>query len=99
MVPIEDNGRTRIAIPIELTEHELARLQQWARGRKMVDRLVHRAKIILATAEGAENEDIAKHLGCTRRTVGTWRNRFADGRLEFLKKDAPRRGRWRARLE
>ncbi len=56
-MPIEDHGRMRIAIPIELTEHELATLQQWARGRKTEARLVLRAKIILAAAEGAENQD------------------------------------------
>jgi transposase len=93
---MEDHGGMRIAVPIELTEHELATLQQWARGRKTEARLVLRAKIILAAAEGAENQDIAKQLGCTRRTVGTWRNRFADGRLEILMNDAPRSVRKRS---
>ncbi|MCC7422444.1 MAG: helix-turn-helix domain-containing protein, partial [Planctomycetaceae bacterium] len=36
-------------------------------------RLVLRAKIVLAAAEGRENKDIAAELGCTRRTVGEWR--------------------------
>jgi transposase len=47
----------------------------------------------LAAAEGRENRDIAQQLGCTRRTVGTWRNRFASDRLPGIEKDAPRGGR------
>jgi transposase len=54
---------------------------------------VLRAKIVLAAAEGRENKQIAKELGCTRRTVGTWRNRFAEAGLAAIEKDAPRGGR------
>jgi len=32
-------------------------------------------------------------MGCTRRTVGTWRNRFASDRLAGIERDAPRGGR------
>ena len=62
-------------------------------GRSTPSRLVLRAKIVLAAADGAENKDIASSLGCTRRTVGTWRNRFAKDRLEGIEQDAPRPGR------
>ncbi|MCC7419373.1 MAG: helix-turn-helix domain-containing protein, partial [Planctomycetaceae bacterium] len=65
-------------------------------------RLVLRAKIVLAAAEGRENKDIAAELGCTRRTVGEWRIRFAEFRLEGIERDAPRGGRTpevRARFE
>jgi transposase len=47
----------------------------------------------LAAAEGKRNEEIAADLGCTRHTVGTWRNRFASNRLPGIEKDAPRGGR------
>jgi len=83
----------RVAKPIVLTDDERTSLSQWARGRKTPARLVQRAKIVLAAAEGKENKDIASELKCTRRTVGTWRNRFVEGRLDALKKDAPRSGR------
>ncbi|MFM7165216.1 MAG: helix-turn-helix domain-containing protein, partial [Planctomycetaceae bacterium] len=53
-------------------------------GEKRTARLVQRAKIVLAAAEGKENKDIASELKCTRRTVGTWRNRFVEGRLDAL---------------
>jgi transposase len=68
-------------------------LTKWARGRSTPARLVQRAKIILAAADGKRNDEIASVVGCTRRTVGTWRNRFAERRLTGIEKDAPRGGR------
>jgi transposase len=55
--------------------------------------LVQRARIVLGAAEGRENREIAAELGCTRRTAGTWRNRFAADRLAGIERDAPRSGR------
>jgi transposase len=83
----------RVAKVITLSDEERASLTRWSRGRSTPTRLVLRAKIVLAAAEGRENKDIAQNLGCTRRTVGEWRNRFAEFRLEGLEKDAPRGGR------
>jgi transposase len=56
-------------------------------------RLVLRAKIVLAAAEGKENKDIAVELETLRKTVGLWRKRFAQERLAGIEKDAPRGGR------
>lgn len=92
----------RVAKTIALTDEERATLMKWARGRSTQVRLVLRAKIILAAADGSENKDIAAQLGCTRRTVGTWRARFATDRLAGIEHDAPRGGRTpaqRARFE
>jgi transposase len=83
----------RVAKAILLTNEERVTLTKWARGRSTPARLVIRAKIVLAAADGRENQDIAAELGCTRRTVGTWRNRFADERLAGIERDAPRGGR------
>lgn len=76
----------RIAKAIELSDEERVALTKWSRGRSTPAQLVLRAKIVLAA--GQRNKDIAAELGCTRRTVGTWRNRFAEER-----QDAPRPGR------
>jgi transposase len=84
----------RVAKIITLTDDERRTLTQWARGRSTPARLVQRAKIVLASAEGRENKGIAAELGCTKRTVGTWRNRFAEHRLKGIEKDAPRGGRF-----
>jgi transposase len=83
----------RVAKPITLTDEQRTTLTKWSRGRSTPARLVLRAKIVLAAAEGRENKEIAAELGCTPRTVGTWRNRFAERRLRGIEKDAPRRGR------
>jgi transposase len=83
----------RVAKAITLTEQERVTLSKWARGRSTPARLVLRARIVLAAAEGRENQEIATQLGCTRRTVGTWRNRFATERLAGIEQDAPRGGR------
>ncbi len=92
----------RVAKAITLTDEERATLMKWARGRSTPARLVQRARIILAASDGRENKDIAAQLGCTRRTAGTWRNRFATDRLAGIEHDAPRGGRrpaQRARFE
>ena len=83
----------RIAKAIILTDDERVTLTKWARGRSTPARLVQRAKILLAAADGRENKVIARELGCGRRTVGTWRNRFVTGRLAGIEHDAPRGGR------
>lgn len=92
----------RVAKAIILTDEERITLTKWARGRSTPARLVQRAKIVLAAADGRENKDIAAQLGCTPRTVGTWRNRFVAERLAGIEHDAPRGGRTpaqRARFE
>ena len=83
----------RIAKTIVLNEEDRLTLTKWSRGRSTPARLVLRAKIVLAAALGRENKDIATDLGCTRRTVSTWRNRFVTLGLGVLQQDAPRSGR------
>ncbi len=83
----------RVAPKIDLTAEERKVLERWARGRSTPARLVLRAKIVLAAAEGKRNKDIAAELGTMRKTVGEWRTRFAEARLAGIEKDAPRGGR------
>lgn len=92
----------RVAKAITLTDEERTTLLKWSRGRSTPARLIQRAQIVLAAADGQENKEIAVALGCTRRTVGTWRSRFAAERLAGIECDAPRGGRTatqRARFE
>lgn len=83
----------RVAVAIKLSPEEQNTLLRWSRGRSTPARLVLRAKIVLAAAEGMKNIQIAEQLGTQPRTVGLWRNRFAEGRLAAIEKDAPRGGR------
>ncbi|RPI59387.1 MAG: IS630 family transposase [Planctomycetaceae bacterium] len=83
----------RVAKTVVLTEEERTMLTKLSRGRSTQARLVLRAKIVLAAAAGRRNDHIAEELGCTRRTVATWRNRFATARVSGIVKDSPRGGR------
>lgn len=83
----------RIAVSIKLSDEERTTLIRYTRGRRTETRIVQRAEIVLAAADGKQNKQIAIELGCTRRTVGTWRNRFHKQRLNGFEKDAPRSGR------
>ena len=83
----------RRAIPIVLTDKERATLTTWARSRTAPARLVTRARIVLAAADGAENKAITAHLGLARGTVVTWRKRFAAERLCGIERERPGRGR------
>jgi transposase len=74
-----------------LTEDERQTLTTWASRPKSTQRLATRAKIVLACAEGLENKRVAARLHICPATVGTWRRRFVERRLEGLA-DEPRPG-------
>mgnify|MGYP001156541129 CR=1 FL=1 len=81
----------RSAIELALTDEERSELRGWARRPSTAQAHALRARIILACAEGANNGEVAEELGVTRQTVGTWRRRFVERRLDGLV-DAPRPG-------
>jgi transposase len=62
---------------IILTDHDRAVLESVARARKAPLRMVQRACIVLAAADGRPNAQIARDLGLHVDTVRTWRGRFA----------------------
>jgi transposase len=78
-----------------VTEEERTELLRLARRRTAGSALVERAKIVLACAEGADNREVAEELGVCQLTVGKWRRRFVESRLEGLF-DEPRVGRPRS---
>jgi len=78
---------------IVLTADERQVLETWARGRSTPVRLMERARMVLAASEGALNKDIAQHLGVPPNKVGRWRRRFAEQRIEAIRKDRPRGAR------
>ena len=83
----------RVAPQIKLSNEDRQVLERWARGRSTPNRLVLRARIVLAAADGKENQAIAAELGTNRPLVGKWRTRFAQSGLAGIEKDAPRGGR------
>ena len=68
------------AVGSELTAAERGELESLAR----------RARIVLA-ADGLENKAIVERVGAAANTVGKWRRRFAERRLDGLH-DEPRPG-------
>src|SRR3712207_6304900 len=83
------------ATPLALTPEEPAELEELVRRRKTAQDLALRAKVVLRCAEGATNQAVAREVGVCAHTVGKWRERFAEHRLEGLR-DAPRSGAPRA---
>src|SRR5215217_8618239 len=59
--------------PIILTERQRKMLAHLARRATSTQRLARRARIVLAAAEGANNEQIAQRLGINRETSRLWR--------------------------
>ncbi|MBC7706170.1 MAG: helix-turn-helix domain-containing protein [Rhodoferax sp.] len=49
--------------------------------------------MVLLAAKGVQNKDIAVEAGLDRRQVALWRQRFLNGGIDALRKDAPRTGR------
>ena len=81
----------RPTLMIELYRPERETLERWARRPKSAQALALRCRIVLAAGEGLDNGKIAAALGCHRATVGKWRARFAQLRLDGLQ-DEPRPG-------
>ena len=77
--------------PLELDEVERAELMSLASRRSTAQGLALRARIILACAEGEQSKVVAARLDIDADTVGKWRRRFAEHRLEGLW-DEPRSG-------
>ena len=75
-----------------LTGEEREQLVRWARRRKSSQALAQRSRIVLECAAGGTNTEVADRVGVARHTVGKWRSRFVEARLEGLV-DEPRPGR------
>ena len=76
----------------KLTVDERVSVERRARSRTAERRLVERAQIILAAADGDRPSQIAERLDVTRAMVYSWIKRFNAGGLDGLH-DRPRSGR------
>lgn len=83
----------RVARPVNLTEQQRETLERQSRARSLPARVVERARVVLHAAMGMQDKQIAQQLGITPEKAARWRNRFLDGGLAALEKDAPRPGR------
>jgi transposase len=76
---------------LTLSADERETLERWTRRPKTNQALAQRARIILAAASGRTNTEVAERLGVIKQTVGKWRKRFIQKRLDGLL-DEPRPG-------
>jgi transposase len=83
--------RGRPKASLVLTEAERGELQALAVRRKTAQAVALRARIVLACADGMENNTVAERLKVTKQTVSKWRGRFVKYRRDGLL-DAPRSG-------
>lgn len=80
-----------VLAPLELSQAERSELMSLSSRRKTAQALALRARIVLACAEGGQNKVVAAQLGLDRQTVGKWRRRFVEHRVDGLH-DEPRSG-------
>src|SRR3990172_8882875 len=76
--------------PLVLTADERRQLASLARRSRSRPWIARRARIVLACAEGRDNQTVARRLRVAPATVGVWRARFVEQRLDGLL-DEPRR--------
>jgi transposase len=74
-----------------LGDDEREALKRLVRRGKIAQRTALRARIVLTCATGRDNRTVARELRVTAATVGKWRGRFVEHRLDGLL-DEPRAG-------
>lgn len=86
--------RGRPLAPLTLSDADRETLERWTRRRTTAQALALRARIVLRSAEGCGNGEVAEELGVSRQMVGKWRRRFLelgpDGLLDEPRPGAPR---------
>lgn len=82
----------RLALPLHLDAPTRNTLDKFVASSSTPQSLALRSRIVLAAAEGSNNQQIAAALKIPPITVGKWRRSFALHGVEGLR-DAPRSGR------
>ena len=75
-------GRPKTALVLDAEQRE--QLESLANSRSLPAGLVSRAKIVLLSASGKANLEIAQQLEMTNVTVGKWRRRFLEHGISGL---------------
>jgi transposase len=81
-----------IARKIEVSDEDRETLHKWKRSPRTPQKLVRRADIILAAAEGLNNKAISERGLGSEQTICLWRKRYAERGIEGLQ-DEPKPGR------
>jgi len=78
---------------VQLRRGDRATLERWIRSRTSSQRLVERARIVLASAEGKPAHIISQEVGSSRPTIQRWLDRYEAAGLQGIEQDQPRPGR------
>src|SRR6202162_846790 len=70
--------------PLIVTAEDRERLESLAHRARSQPLLARRARVVLACAEGLDNQTVARKLRCSVGMVGKWRARFLKAGLEAL---------------
>ena len=81
-----------IAQKIEVSDEDRETLHKWKKSPRTPQKLVRRADIILAAAEGLNNKAISERGLGSEQTICLWRKRYAERGIEGLQ-DEPKPGR------
>jgi len=77
--------------PLNLTTEQREQLESLAHRARTQPAVARRARVVLACAEGRDNQTVARKLRCAVSMVGKWRARFLKGGVDALG-DEPRPG-------
>lgn len=81
---------------VQLREGDRSELERLVRSRTTEQRVVERARIVLASADGLKNAEIRASVGVSHPTVTRWLDRYEDRGIPGLLEDLPRSGRPKA---
>ena len=78
-------------MPVSITNEQRAELERFASRPKTAQALAQRCRMILLSADGASDTEVAAQQAVSRQTVGKWKKRFLAGGVDALL-DEPRPG-------
>src|SRR6202163_2922878 len=76
MVPAEVEGMGRPNTALTISPSERSQLRSIVRSRSLPHSLVRRAQIVLLSAAGAANREVARRCGVSAPVVSLWRQRY-----------------------
>jgi transposase len=78
---------------VQLRDGDKVELERLVRSRTVAQRVVERARIVLASAAGLKSTEICSEVGVSPPTVMRWLDRYEEHGIEGLLRDRPRSGK------
>jgi transposase len=66
----------------ELSPNDRGEIERWLDAHGTPQQVALRGRIVLASADGKGDSEVARELGINRKTVTLWRERFAAQGIE-----------------